>query len=201
MDTLKHIADKYGVDITQPIIHLPIGRFKDVPRLFKELGFKVGAEIGVFEGEYSRLLLRQIPDLKLYCVDLWQPYKGYKDFKDEAFATAYEKTKENTKGYNAVLLKGWSNEIISQFADESLDFVFIDGNHAYEYVVEDIALWSKKVRKGGIVYGHDYDDYSQTHRHSEMHVQDAVNGWVNSYRIKPLFIITNNRNKCWLYVK
>lgn len=201
MDTLKYIADKFGVDITQSVISLPIGRFKDIPRLFKELGFKTGAEVGVFEGEYSRFLLKQIPNLKLYLVDSWIPYAGYNDFEDKRLTNAYFTTQENVKGYDAVLLRGWSHELVNQFEDGSLDFVFIDGNHDYPHTVQDIALWSKKVRKGGIVYGHDYDDYSNNRRWQDMHVMYAVDGWVQSYKIKPLFIIANNRNRSWLYVK
>ena len=40
--------------------------------------------------------------------------------------------------------------------DESLDFVYIDANHAYDWVVQDIELWYPKVKKGGILWGHDY---------------------------------------------
>jgi hypothetical protein len=203
--TIEHIQKKYNLDLNQesPIM-IPIGRFKDMPRLFRELGFKVGAEIGVFQGDYSRWLLRGIPGLKLFGIDAWSVYGDYKDYKSSTMNVAQAKAIENTKGYNCVLIKGWSDdkEILDKFADNSLDFIFIDGNHAYEYVVRDIALWSKKVRKGGIIYGHDFDDYSNyTNRWKDMHVIDAVTGWTKSYRIKPWFVITNNKNKCWFYIK
>ena len=44
------------------------------------------------------------------------------------------------------------------FEDESLDFIYIDANHAYDFVVEDINLWFPKLKKGGIFSGHDYLD-------------------------------------------
>jgi hypothetical protein len=202
METLDYIVKKYNIDITQPSpISIPFGRFKDIPRLFNELGFKVGAEIGVFEGEYSRYLLKFIPKLKLYGIDLWDKYPTYKDFEKVTLQEAYKKALNNTKKYDCELIKEWSHEAVKRFKDESLDFVFIDGNHAYEYVVQDIALWSKKVRKGGIVYGHDFDDYSTSRRWREMNVINAVEGWVKSYKINPWFIFTRNRNKSWLYVK
>jgi predicted O-methyltransferase YrrM len=91
--------------------------------------------------------------------------------------------------------------VAKEFEDESLDFVFIDGNHAYEWVVQDIALWSKKVRKGGIIYGHDFDDYSHNRRWKEMHVIWAVDGWMKSYKIHPWFVLEGNKNKSWMYIK
>lgn len=201
MQTLDYILDKYGVGGEESPITLNIGRFKDIPRLFDELGFKVGAEVGVFEGDYSRWLLRMIPGLKLYGIDAWEPYGGYNDFEDKRLTDSYDKARENTRGYDCELIKGWSDEVVHEFKDESLDFVFIDGNHSYEWCVWDIANWSKKVRKGGIVYGHDYDDYSNNRRWSEMNVMNAVDGWVKSYKIHPLFIISKNKNRSWMYVK
>jgi len=202
VETLKYIVDKYKIDLSQPSpFHLPIGRFKDVPRLFKELGFKVGAEVGTYQGEYARYLLRYCPGLKLYGIDMWKSYKGYKDFGANDLIDSHQIAKERVKGYDCELIQGWSNEVVKRVLDESLDFVFIDGNHAYEYVVEDIANWSKKVRSGGIVYGHDFDDYTNRRRWKQMHVIQAVEGWVKSYKIHPWFVLTNNKNKTWMYVK
>ena len=42
--------------------------------------------------------------------------------------------------------------------DESLDWVYIDANHRYEYVKENLEIWTPKVKKGGICAGHDYDN-------------------------------------------
>lgn len=202
MDTLKYICDKYNIDLVQlSPFYLPIGRHKDIPKLFHELGFKVGAEIGVFEGAYSHRLLHYCSGLKLYGVDIWEIYSGYRDYQPRHMASAYQKAQDNVKEYDCTLIKGWSTEVAKQFKDESLDFVFLDGNHAYEYVVADIAAWSKKVRKGGIIYGHDFDDYSNHKRWKEMNVIPAVEGWMKSYKIHPWFVTTNNANKCWMYVK
>lgn len=202
MDTQKYIVEKFNIDLSKPSpFYLPIGRFKDVPKLFHELGFKVGAEIGVFQGGYSRYLLQYCPGLKLYGIDAWTSYESYKDYKPRVIINAYQKAQKNVKGYDCQLIKAWSRDAVKEIPDESLDFVFIDGNHAYEYVVEDIALWSKKVRKGGIIYGHDFDDYTNHERWREMNVIPAVEGWMKSYKIHPWFVITNNRNRCWMYVK
>jgi hypothetical protein len=205
METLKRFAKKYNINLDQesPIM-IPIGRFKDIPKLFRDLKFNKGYEIGVYRARYSDSLLKYNPDLHLTGVDAWEIYGGYKDYEKTDIVDAHRESEETYAKYGdrATLIQGWSRDVAATVPDESLDFVFIDANHAFEYVVEDIALWSKKVKKGGIIYGHDYDDYSNHHRRwSEMNVMNAVNGWMASYKIKPWFVITNNANKCWLYVK
>lgn len=126
-------------------------------KYFAELGFKVGAEIGVAQGFYSEYICQQIPGIKLYCIDYWQPYRGYMDYrKKETFIGLFEEAVKRLASYNCVLIKKFSMDAVKDFTDESLDFVFIDGHHGYEYVRDDIREWSKKVRKGGIVAGHDY---------------------------------------------
>lgn len=202
INTKKYLIQKFQIDTTKPSpFYIPFGRNRDIPKLFVELGFNIGAEIGVWRGAYSYALLRRIPNLKLYGIDAWQPYRGYKDYPDDLYQIAHNLAKDRVKGYNCELIKGWSNETCNYFSDEFFDFVFIDGNHSYEGVVEDLANWAKKVRKGGIVYGHDFDDYSSRKRWKEMGVINAVTGWCNQYRIHPLYVLTNNRQRSWLYVK
>ena len=203
METLKHILTKYKItNDKEDKIFLPIGRHKELPKLFTELGFTKGAEIGVYKGEYSKELLEQIPNLSLIGIDMWKKYRGYRDFGRQDLKDAYVLSKEIYDKYpSAIMFRCSSLDAAKCIPDESLDFVFIDGNHAYEYVVEDIAAWSKKVRPGGIVAGHDYDDYSGKSRRYLMNVINAVDGWCKSYEIKPLFITTHNKNKVWFYVK
>lgn len=200
MDTLDYIVKKFNIDVTEPSpFLLPIGRFKDIPKLFQELGFKVGAEVGVYQGNYSHFLLKR--GFKLYGIDAWETYPGYKDQIANDVADAYVIAQENVKGRDCILIKGYSADVVKQFEDESLDFVFIDGNHIFEYVVEDIALWSKKVRKGGIVYGHDFRDFSNTSRWKDMSVIPAVEGWTKAHKIHPWFVTTQHKDPCWMYVK
>jgi hypothetical protein len=65
---------------------------------------------------------------------------------------------ENIKGFEdrAIMVRATSEIAADMFNDNSLDFVYIDANHAYDYVVQDIELWYPKVKKGGFICGHDY---------------------------------------------
>lgn len=202
MDTLAYFLEKFPVDLAAPSpFKLPISREIEIPQIFAELGFKTGAEIGVYRGGYSEVLLKGIPGLKLYGIDLWELYPGYRDYRRSDIAEAYNEAVSRTKDYNCELIKGWSGEVVRQIPDNSLDFVYIDGNHAYEYTVQDIALWSRKVRPGGIVYGHDFEDWSHNWRRFDMNVINAVTGWCNSYQIHPWFIIAKDKHPSWLYIK
>lgn len=203
MDIIKHIAKKYNVDVSTDQVKLPIGRMRDMTKLFAELGLNKGAEIGVYRGTYSDALLKHNPKLHLTGVDSWAVYPGYRDFQVNDIADAYIAAQEMYKKYadRATLIKGWSREVAAQIPDESLDFIYIDANHDYPHAVEDLAAWVPKVRKGGVVAGHDYDDFSRTSRWYDMHVLYALDGWVKSYKIKPLFLTSNNTATSWMYVK
>lgn len=52
-------------------------------------------------------------------------------------------------------IKASSEEAVGQFEDESLDMVFIDADHRYDYIIKDLKAWLPKVKKGGILCGHD----------------------------------------------
>lgn len=179
----------------------------EIAQHLAEKGFKIGAEIGVFSGYYSEILLKTIPGLKLYCIDPWEVYPGYRDHKFESsMRKAENETLERVKpfGENAVIIKKYSVDAAKDFADESLDFVYIDGNHEYSHVKEDIEAWTPKVRKGGIVFG---DDYYLT-RAGNMGVINAIHEYVDAHGYKletttwdPFHLMEDNRQPQWMFIK
>jgi len=147
----------------------------DLAKHFAELGFNTGAEIGVDGGFYSAELCKANPGLKLYCIDPWDLNEG----KSSAHRVRkYAEAKKILAPYNATLIKKLSMDAVKDFADGSLDFVYIDGNHNFDYVMMDIIEWSRKVKKGGIVSGHDYSD--GTH----VGVKDAVDVYVKHHFLR-----------------
>lgn len=133
----------------------------ELAKYFAELKFTKGAEIGVCTGRYSRILLDSIPDLQLLGIDPYTPYKGYTDFRRKGtHETNLKLAREATAPFpNYTLMLAFGHDAAQWIADESLDFVFIDGNHQYEAVKQDISDWFPKVRRGGIMSGHDYYEF------------------------------------------
>lgn len=194
--TLDYILKKYNLK-NDKLIQLPIPR-EELGQLFKELNFNRGAEIGVEQGIYSEELCKANPNLWLHCVDAWKAYKGYRDHTNQDKLNRYfEETTQRLAPYNCDIIRGWSMDIVRHFKDNSLDFVYIDGNHDFKNCTDDIAEWSKKVRKGGIIAGH---DYVKRRTSIECQVMDVINAWVHAYGITPLFV-TNDEFTTWLYVK
>ncbi len=206
MDAREFIANKFCLDLNQSLIEIPnTGRFQTLAPLFHDLGFKTGAEIGVFEGKYSECICKANPGVELYCVDSWI---NYDDFYIGGMEEAEQNARERLKNYSCHFLHTTSVEALSHILDESLDFVYIDGNHEFPYVAMDVAFWSKKVKTGGIVSGHDYSRGQRPR--SNMHVPYVVLGYAEAYNIKPLFILgrgakiegeIRDTRRSWMWVK
>lgn len=120
-------------------------------------------EVGTCDGNFSYELLKNTSCKKLYCVDPYKHYTnneypdGINDLTQEEFDTLYEKTKEKLSefGDRVEFLRMESIEASKMFENESLDFVYIDGNHEYSYVLNDIIHWYPTVKKGGFLCGDD----------------------------------------------
>jgi hypothetical protein len=197
METLEYILNKYKCPNTNPI-SLNIRRWDDMLVTFKELGFKKAVEIGSYKGCFAEAICKFIPDIDLTVVDAWKVYKGYKDYGENDLETdAYKECKERSEKYGFKILKAWSLDAVKEFEDESLDFVFIDANHDFRYVVDDVDEWSKKVRKGGIVAGHDFF----YNHHKGFGVREAIPAWCQAHDIKPLFVVAKDHCPSWFYVR
>lgn len=150
--------------------------------LFAEAGFNYGAEIGVRKGKFSRVLLAANPDLHILCVDPWMPYGGRKYTKEKQ-DHIFEVCKETLKpfGDRVTYIRKTSMEGVKDVKKGSLDFVFIDGNHLFDYAMEDIIHWSRRVRSGGIIAVHDF------HYGSNVEVVEAVNAYTRAKHIDPWY--------------
>jgi len=169
---------------------------KELAKMFADMGLNTGAEIGVERGEFAEVLCKANPKLKLYCIDAWKAYKGYRDHTNQTKLNSfYEKTKETLAPYDVEIIKAWSMEAVDKFKDGSLDFVYIDANHDFGHVAEDIYRWSKKVRSGGIVSGH---DYVKRRSSIECQVKDVVDAWCYTYKLEPHF--TDDSFHSWWYI-
>jgi predicted O-methyltransferase YrrM len=163
----------------------------ELAEYFNKLGFTNGAEVGVYKGEYAQILCEKIPGLHLIMVDSWIRQQRRIDAKAEAI--------DRTYNYNVDLIQATSLDAVSNFADGFFDFVFIDAGHTYAEVKEDIEAWAPKVRKGGVVSGHDYYEFPS----GKGGVIPAVDEYVakHGYRLNVIpwdkTQTTDNRQPCW----
>ena len=106
--------------------------------------------------------------MKLYMIDRWSTYSEYERSGDEAgkmtrydqrvFDNAEKLAMSETEKYQKrrIVIKSDSVKAADKIKDNSLDLVFIDGDHSYEGVKRDIEAWLPKIKKGGWISGHDY---------------------------------------------
>ncbi len=127
----------------------------------KNLNIKniVGAEIGVKQGNNAFSILNNLDIHKLYLIDPYLPYRDWDGYiqKSGFFDMLIALTKlKSFNNYIEFIFKS-SKYASKKIKNNSLDFVYIDGNHCYERVYRDVCLWFEKVRSGGVFGGHDFD--------------------------------------------
>ncbi len=182
----------------------------DLPQFFNDMGFEVGAEIGVDKGEFSEKFCRA--GLKLFAIDPWKYDNDYQDSRSQdRLDFLYEHTKRVLSPYpSAVIMRKTSMEAVNDFPDNSLDFVYIDGNHQLKYVIEDIFEWSKKVKVGGVISGHDYIYTEPRTLAGVCHVIYAVNAFTAAYKIHNWYLLGRKENRpgetrdkwrSWMWIK
>jgi len=194
--TKELIVEKFGINgVSSAPLVANRGDREELAVLFGELGFKTGAEIGVRKGWYSWRLCRNIPNLKLKCVDPWLAFRRNSQDKMDYY---FEYAKKLLAPYDAEIIKKTSEEAAKDVSDGSLDFVFIDAMHEYDSVLQDITLWTPKVRVGGIVSGH---DYSKPNRYNG--VVGAVKEYTMSHGIDEWYVTLedNEHAPSWFWVK
>lgn len=200
MNTLARLIETWQIDPQQrsPITLPALGR-NDLAYLFHRFGFMSGAEIGVERGLYSEVLCRANPGMKLYAVDPWLAYKGYREHVSQAkMDELYEDAVDRLAQYNCWILREQSVQAAELVKDGSLDFVYIDGNHSFLHVTQDLAAWSPKVRAGGIIAGHDYRRSKGSY---ECRVKDVVQAWTYAHGIRPWFVLTADKSPTWMWIR
>lgn len=127
----------------------------------------VCVEIGVWRGKFSKKLLSRQPKM-LHLVDPWKFFPEYGDRvygrgqqdqnNQERMDKIYQSVNDKYGALeNVELHRGTSEEIAPTFANDYFDFVYIDANHDYEFVKQDLALFFPKTKSGGYIVGDDYN--------------------------------------------
>ena len=120
----------------------------------------IGAEVGVYKGDNSEALLKNLNFRKLYLIDPWAEYfdvvTGVLQEKSK-YEKIYQSVKKRFENNNKIdLVRDYSIKASKNFDDNYFDFVYIDGDHAYEEVLQDLIAWFPKVKENGVLCGDDY---------------------------------------------
>lgn len=147
-------------------------------------------EVGVWEGAYSREIIQKLQPKTFMGVDPYEFREDYADTPDpdvfneqtkldNLFVSTQEKL--NVMGGN--LIRSTGIDAARSFDDSSIDFVYIDGDHSYDFVSKDIEAWWPKIRSGGILSGHDYC-WGHKQRNIPFGVMQAVDEHISNYNLE-----------------
>jgi hypothetical protein len=128
------------------------------------------AEIGVWEGDFSQRILDRTQPAKLHLIDPWRyehdiTYKdslyggqigGSQAKLDKVYARVCKRFAPKIANQQVIIHRGDSHIVCEQFEDQYFDWVYIDGNHLYEFAIRDLHTYYRKVKVGGFITGDDY---------------------------------------------
>lgn len=165
----------------------------------------VCAEVGVFQGNFSKRILKITKPKLLFLIDLWdteyaqtliklvygKPKKNYNLEQEYAIVIAKFAHHDNVK-----IIRQDSVKALESFPDNFFDWVYIDDDHTYDYVKRDLEASLKKVKVNGLITG---DDYSMQSNYRKNNVLKAVHEFINvhNYELKIMgdqFIIKNEKH-------
>ncbi len=154
IEKINYYLDKFfGLETIRV---MPREAIKYAKKYFKNKKIIV-VEIGVFRGKNSKNILKSFNISKIYLVD---PYINYVDcesnLNDMNIKIAEEEAKKRLGKFSnkIVWVKEFSENAMKKIPS-NIDFIYVDGNHEYEYVKKDLELYWKKLKKGGVLSGHD----------------------------------------------
>jgi len=157
------------------------GREQLIARLPKN---GIGAEIGVWKGMFSRRLLQGTAPAELHLIDPWAfsadfPRRRYggaeASDQDGMDAICRDVAASFAKNLRVRIHRLRSADAAPLFPDEHFDWIYIDGDHSYEAVIQDLRLWHPKIKKGGLLAG---DDYTWRDEAGQLSVARAVREFV-----------------------
>lgn len=160
----------------------------------------IGLEIGVWKGTFSKFINLNKKLSHFYLCDPWsyQPefpqnwYGGAISKEQKDMDKIYDLVSNEFKDFDHVsIIRDYSSNLSNHLPPNSLDWVYIDGNHAYEYVLEDLEISFNLVKSQGFIFG---DDYVEGHPG----VIKAVSEFLEKYKDKAEKIQVKN---CQIVIK
>lgn len=146
--------------------------YKPLANLINERGFKTCIEIGTAYGNSAEYVLKNTQVDILMCIDPFQYYTQMPGLESQSdYNVLRDYTVNKLSQYEAFIhFHKTSREALILFEDmdneihTDVDFVFLDGDHSYETVKWECDNYSKLLRKGTILSGHDWDIFESVNK-------------------------------------
>ena len=164
-----------------------------VSKVINDNNFKRCAEVGIGYGFHAKQILDDTNIERLYLIDPMKFYPNDGWAKDVQYRyKGFDNLIENIKKHLSIhedrytwYLQPSVETTNEQVEDESLDLVFIDGDHSFNAVSKDLPLWWSKLKKGGWMLGDDYIIAA---------VKNAVDNWASKVGLTVQFLYKEGRN-------
>ena len=134
----------------------------------------VGAELGVFKGRFSPVLLRESQATCLHLIDPWYLltptwHWGRGDRSTvNALRRILKRWRPEIEAGRIKVHVGDDRQVLASFPDHCLDWVYLDSSHAYEHTAEELRLLHRTVKPGGVIAGDDWQP-DPAHKHHGVH--------------------------------
>lgn len=153
---------------------------QSLARMLGDMRYKEGVEIGTHRGLSAEMWLKHAPDLHMTCID---PYVAYNARHSQKQQDAnYNEAVQRLKPYRADVIRAASLDVVDSFEDRSINFLYIDGDHEFDPVMQDLIRWAPKVKGGGMIVLHDYCVFWRAG------VMKAVDAYTSAHRIDPWYV-------------
>jgi hypothetical protein len=133
-------------------------------------GQSVCAELGVYNGDFSKLILKHVGPKKLHLVDPWKfefdpayarslyggPGGQSQSKMDATYQSVLRRFRSAIKSGVVEVHRYTSGECCGRFPENYFDWIYVDGNHQYEFVKQDLEMYLPKIKPHGLVAGDDY---------------------------------------------
>ncbi|MCA6074829.1 class I SAM-dependent methyltransferase [Fulvivirga sedimenti] len=171
-------------------------RIEFVDSIFPKNG--VGAELGVLNGHFSQILLDVAKPKKLHLVDPWYFLEPHWEWANgnkstvRAVRTILKTYKKEIEAGQVLVHVDFDIPVLEAFADDYLDWAYVDSSHQYEHTRQELNILKHKVKNGGIIAG---DDYNSDPNHVHHGVLLAVDEFVKENGLE--LVYANKENLQW----
>lgn len=150
------------------MLHLaPMSSRNQLGQFLRDRGLLgIAVEIGTHRGEFAEQFMKSWDGQELTCIDPWSVPEGYEEqakhlwggqSREQDYLEAMRRLQPfNHPTKRVRLCRGTSAQGLSLYDDNTLDFVYIDGDHSLEGVMFDIQYWWTRLKSGGVMAGHDF---------------------------------------------